>query len=235
MLKAINTNNISASERVYLEMRERISTAVWKPGERLVLRQLAGIFGVSNIPILEALRRLESEGLTISYPNSGAQVRSWDEDDIRGAYLAREALEGVTSRLFAEQASKTAKTKLVEYGRRFNELCRQGNLTAGRKVDVQLHLHVARNADSRPSNSNNPSSLYRLVENSHLLAATIHNACYDGSSALDIKRSEGRHDVLIEALNSGDPDLAERAGKEHVRTTMEEVMECWAKKEIEEI
>jgi DNA-binding GntR family transcriptional regulator len=216
-------------------LREQIATAVMKPGQRLVLRRLAAQFGVSNIPILEALRRLESEGFTVSHPNAGSHVRVWDEHDIRGAYLAREALEGVTARLFAQQASAVAKAKLVEYGRKFDEACRRGDAAIACKLDVQLHLHVARHSDPRPAQSGNPSSLYRMVENSHLLAATIQNWCYDESPEDETRRSEGWHDELIAALNSGDPEAAERAGREHVRTTMDEVMAYWARKEIERI
>lgn len=216
--------NTTTADRIYRTMRDSITTAEMKPGDRLVHRQLAQQFGTSNIPVVEALRRLESDGLVVSYPNAGAQVRVWTEHDIRGAFLAREALEGVTCRMFAEYASPIEKTKLVEYGRRFDEACQAGEYERARKIDIQLHLHIAKSGYSAAGTT----VLYKLVENSYLLAATISNACIDAKLPRETAGPIGVHDELIAALNSGDPDLAEKAGKQHVRTSMEDVMQIWA-------
>lgn len=227
-------NSLSDStiaERVYRTMREDIASATLKPGDRLVVRQLAQQFGASTIPVLEALRRLESEGLTVSYPNAGSQVKIWDDNDIRGTYLVREALEGVTCRLFAESASPLEKAQLAEYGRQFDRACREGDAANGRRIDVQLHLHIARSGGNRNTSSGNPSSLVRFVENSCLLTATIYSSCFELTD-IDIRESEGWHDAMIAALIEGDADNAERLGKEHVRNTMDEVLRRWTQKQI---
>lgn len=226
---ATTNGNTTTAERIYRTMRDSITTAEMKPGDRLVHRQLAQQFGTSNIPIVEALRRLESDGLVVSYPNAGSQVRIWDEHDIRGAFLAREALEGVTCRMFAEYASSIEKTKLAEYGRRFDEACQNLEYERSRKIDIQLHLFIARSGHS----SAGTSVLYKLVENSHLLAATISNICVDSESSEKMLGPIGVHDELIAALISGDPDLAEKAGREHVHTSMDDVMQFWAEKHEE--
>ena len=210
----------TSADIVYLAVREHIMTAQLAPGERLVHRQLAKQYGVSNIPVVEALRRLESDGLVTSYPNAGAQVKSWSQDDIRGAYLAREALEGVTCRLFVENASPREKALLADCGHKFDAACEAESEDAARTADIALHLYIAGdyNATARSS------ALFGLVKNSCLLTATIRSV----SSNYPANRFNGGpigvHDELIEALNSGDPDLAERTGKAHVRNSMEDVM-----------
>ncbi len=61
-------------ERVYQQVRERILGGTYVPGFRIVIDALAEEFGVSALPVREAIRRLEAEGLVVFRPNVGAQV-----------------------------------------------------------------------------------------------------------------------------------------------------------------
>jgi DNA-binding GntR family transcriptional regulator len=61
-------------ERVYQNVRERILGGTYVPGFRIVIDALAEEFGVSALPVREAIRRLEAEGLVVFRPNVGAQV-----------------------------------------------------------------------------------------------------------------------------------------------------------------
>jgi DNA-binding GntR family transcriptional regulator len=61
-------------ERVYQHVRERILDGTYVPGFRIVIDALAEEFGVSALPVREAIRRLEAEGLVVFRPNVGAQV-----------------------------------------------------------------------------------------------------------------------------------------------------------------
>lgn len=210
------TMSSTIADTVYLAMRDDIMTAQLEPGDRLIHRQLAKQFGVSNIPIVEALRRLESDGLVISYPNAGAEVKTWAEDDIRGAFLAREALEGVACRLFIENTSQRERARLADYGRRFDEACLAEDVQAACEADIALHLYIAGGYNA----SAGTSALFGLVKSSCLLTITILNR-----TALKLpgqfEKHVGGHDELIAVLNSGDGDLAERTGKSHVRNALE--------------
>lgn len=228
-------SNSTVADRVYRSMREDISTAALKPGERLVLRQLAKQFGTSNIPILEALRRLEGDGLTVSYPNAGAQVKVWHESDVKGAFLARQALEGVTSRLFAKQATDLDRAKLVEYARRFDEACVQGDVNGAIKLDIQLHLFIARCGNSQNFDMSNPPTLFRLAENSYIVARAVYSAYRDGSEVDVIRESVGSHAELVEALNSGNEDLSEQAAKQHVQQAIDGLLEVITRKSLQDL
>jgi DNA-binding GntR family transcriptional regulator len=65
---------VTKQERVYRTIRERILDGAYGPGYRVVIDTLAAEFGVSALPVREAIRRLEAEGLVIFRPNAGAQV-----------------------------------------------------------------------------------------------------------------------------------------------------------------
>jgi DNA-binding GntR family transcriptional regulator len=71
-------NGVTKQERVYRVIRERILRGTYGPGYRVVIDALAEEFAVSALPVREAIRRLEAEGLVIYRPNAGAQVAPAD-------------------------------------------------------------------------------------------------------------------------------------------------------------
>src|SRR3954447_25004822 len=82
-----------ASNEILRGVRELILDGVLSPGERIRQETLATEYGVSRIPVREALRQLESEGLVTLVPHSGARVARVDFDECVELYQMREALE----------------------------------------------------------------------------------------------------------------------------------------------
>lgn len=87
---------ITLEEKVTSIIREAIFTQQLKPGERLVQDELAGKLGVSRMPVREALRSLEREGLVEMLPHKGAVVIGIRKDDVEELYFLRSQLEGIT-------------------------------------------------------------------------------------------------------------------------------------------
>jgi len=83
----------SAPQLVYEELRELIIKGAFKGGEALRQDELAARFGVSRIPVREALRQLEAEGLVTYEANRGAVVSSLSLDDALEMLDIRIALE----------------------------------------------------------------------------------------------------------------------------------------------
>jgi DNA-binding GntR family transcriptional regulator len=86
-------SNLTAQDVVLTSMREAIMTAALPPGSRLRQERLAELFGTSRIPVREALRALEYEGLVTSLPYRGFTVTELDADDIEEVYDLRIVLE----------------------------------------------------------------------------------------------------------------------------------------------
>jgi DNA-binding GntR family transcriptional regulator len=82
-------------ERVVSRLREAILKQEFQPGERLVQEELAEAMGVSRMPIREALRQLEKEGLVTLEPHKGAIVTPVTVDDIEEIYYLRSVLEAI--------------------------------------------------------------------------------------------------------------------------------------------
>lgn len=82
-----------ASGRVTDALRDAILAGKLRPGSRVRQEELANEFGISRIPVREALRQLESEGLVILVPNSGAWISRLDRAECIEIYKIRERLE----------------------------------------------------------------------------------------------------------------------------------------------
>jgi DNA-binding GntR family transcriptional regulator len=89
----------TAQDVVLAAMREAILSGAAPPGARLRQEKLAQRFGTSRIPVREALRALEYEGLVRSAPYRGFTVTELDADDIEEVYDLRVLLEGHAVRL----------------------------------------------------------------------------------------------------------------------------------------
>lgn len=81
-------------EHVYQELRQAIWTSKLRPGERLVIDQLARQLGVSITPVRDALRRLQLEGLVTETPYRGASVTKASTAEVRELFEIRGVLEG---------------------------------------------------------------------------------------------------------------------------------------------
>jgi len=85
------------------KVREAIVNGHFRPGARLVERDLCAQLGVSRTIVREVLRHLESEGLVANLPNKGPIVAHLNHDEAKQIYEIRGALEGMAARLCAEQ------------------------------------------------------------------------------------------------------------------------------------
>ncbi|MFJ1213802.1 GntR family transcriptional regulator [Burkholderia pyrrocinia] len=84
----------STADAVAASLRDMIINGELEAGERLVERDLADRFGISRIPMREAIQRLEREGLLDIFRNRGAVVRMLSASDVQEIYDLRALLEG---------------------------------------------------------------------------------------------------------------------------------------------
>ena len=99
IIETARLQHATAQEVVLEAVREAILTNVFEPGARLRQEELADLFGTSRIPVREALRALEYEGLVRSEPHRGFTVTSLDADDVEEVYELRVLLESQAVRL----------------------------------------------------------------------------------------------------------------------------------------
>ncbi len=86
---------LSRSEAVREALRDAILSGVLPPGERLNLDEVAEEFGVSRMPVRDAVRQLETEGLLKVFPYKGVEVSTLSTGEIEELFTLRSALEQV--------------------------------------------------------------------------------------------------------------------------------------------
>ena len=97
----IGRGAITKQERVYGILRERIRTGMYGPGHRIVIDQLAAECGVSALPVREAVRRVQAEGLVVFRRNSGACVAPADPQLVESMIDLLAVIEGYATAIAA--------------------------------------------------------------------------------------------------------------------------------------
>lgn len=92
---------LSKSQQAYHWIKERIARQEFTPGYRLVLGSIAGELDMSVVPVREAIRQLEAEGLVTFERNIGARVSMVDDSQYRHSMQALSILEGAATALSA--------------------------------------------------------------------------------------------------------------------------------------
>lgn len=137
-------------------LRESIIHGEYSPGERLVIDEVAARLGVSQIPVREAVRQLEADGLVVVEPYTGATVTQFNPDLIFEIFALLEALEVICGRRactcmsdaeMAELAAIVADMdSLLDDPERWSQQNRQFHLMICRFSHVQLIGRMLENA-----------------------------------------------------------------------------------------
>lgn len=93
----------SKSQQAYHWVKERIASQEFTPGYRLVLGSIASELDMSVVPVREAIRQLEAEGLVMFERNVGARVSMVDDTQYRHSMQALSILEGTATALAARR------------------------------------------------------------------------------------------------------------------------------------
>ncbi len=144
-MPAIDKKFSTRSVEVYKILQKEIVTGQLPPGTRLVRRELAKRFKISPIPIIEALHKLEHDGLTESTPMYGSRVITWDLESLRSDEMLREAIECQCARLCAENASDRDIQALKDLTKQLDQATteEENNMRPAKVLHYQLHFKIA--------------------------------------------------------------------------------------------
>jgi DNA-binding GntR family transcriptional regulator len=115
----------STRERTVAVLRQAILDLHFKPGDRLVERELCEMTGVSRTSLREALRHLVAEGLVQTIPHKGTVVATVTLQDAKQIYQVRGAIEALAVRLFVESAGASEIAALAETAKRYEEAIKE--------------------------------------------------------------------------------------------------------------
>ncbi|WP_160937207.1 GntR family transcriptional regulator [Teichococcus coralli] len=194
-------------QRVHERLRNDILAGRIPPGGRLKIAELARLYGLSQMPVREALQQLQGEGLVILSPNRGARVRAMDAAFIRSLFDIREALEGFLTRQAATRVTPAVIEQLRGIQRRYDAAVESGELRACSALNRAFHEAILRAAG-------NAEAIRLLNQHTALIIALRGRAGYAPGRLAAIRQE---HWALVEALARGDGAAAQRIHAAHVR------------------
>lgn len=213
------------AERAYQVMLDLILRGRLAPGAPLSRRGLARELQLGVQPVTEALQRLEADGLVESLPRVGTRVKVPTEQEIRGHYVVREALESQSARLFAEKASSQEKDELSllaeDLDRSYDNNQRQDPTDAKELEDYWFELHTRHaHFHIRIAECTGCFPLREAMEKNQIV---VFNWLFD--MAFQPREIPARwHTQLMRGLNSGNVEVADQHMRTHVRYGMEELL-----------
>jgi DNA-binding GntR family transcriptional regulator len=192
----------SKSDIVCAMLRELIISGELEAGKPLRQRDLAARFGVSQTPVREALRRLESEGLVVNDPHRGATVIG-STDAVEDNSQIRAVLEPLGARL----AARSITVEQLDRLRVLNDEMLALPESDDRYGTLNRDFHFA---------------IYEAAASPVLLSMMrlLWQAMPDGPKVTRLHRESAvQHQELIEALSERDEDRAAAITAAHILST----------------
>jgi DNA-binding GntR family transcriptional regulator len=208
-------------EEIFDVLHEKIIAGKVKPGEWLRQDDIATQLGVSMTPVREALDLLVSVGLAERVPYRGVRVPQPSEEEIVESYVMRLLLEGAGARAAALKREQSQVEELKRILSRMKGLISLEDMSALRKLSRQFHQSVV-----AISKNILLDRLYGMVMNS-FPDWMLYEYLFRHTDLLESSLSDEyqEHMALVEAIEAGDADLAERMAIAHIRQLGEDLVE----------
>ncbi len=195
----------TSQDGVLGELRRAILDGGVPPGTQIPLAEVAEIFGVSQIPIREALKTLVAEGLISHRRNGGYTVALLTAQELREMYIVRETLESASLAAAVHNATDTDRATAVIANQRLEQAIRDGDAAAYHRGSRQFHAALT-----------GPSRMHRLL---HMLEAAW-NVTEPVQSMVHVSPADradlhADHRAMLEAFLAGDVDTLLAISEQH--------------------
>ncbi|MDR1903698.1 MAG: GntR family transcriptional regulator [Treponema sp.] len=203
------SKNSRVSDQAYTIIKQAILEGRLKPGEKLKKRAMAALCGVSIIPVIDALSRLESEGLVESNPYTGSRVVCINDQWMADLFILREAIEVQIVRILCYTIGLPAAEALRGMARKIDHAA--GRPDKDPKYDelhYEFHFRLAKETGSR--------GLVDEVE--HLQFFTLLSRSEKNYTGLDssLISQQYSHEDIITAILKRNPDEAQNIMRNHI-------------------
>jgi DNA-binding GntR family transcriptional regulator len=203
---------MNKQERVYSALRERILEGAYGPGYRLVIDRIAEAFSVSALPVREAVRRLEAEGLVVFRPNAGAQVSPADPSLYQENLTVFAVLEGYATAEAAPRCSEADLKALAAETETMVRCMETLDVLGFARANQRFHRVIHDACGNAPL-----VDLLRSIERrlDAIRRTVFTHIPYRGLSSIE------DHREIIRLINAGAPSLEiEQAARDHKLRTV---------------
>jgi DNA-binding GntR family transcriptional regulator len=193
-----------------LSLLDKLRMAIYHgeltPGQRLIETELASTYETSRGAVREALVLLSNEGLVSRQRNRGAWVRPVSLAEAIEITEVRAVVEGLCAAKAATAATRRDHRELAAIGRAMTGAVKKGDIVTYNATSQQVHTRVRELAQQATA----AGILERLRYQS--VRYQFHVALLPGRLPQGLKE----HLAIIDAVSSGDPDIAEKTMREHL-------------------
>lgn len=201
-------------------LRSAIINGRLKPGEPLRQDDLAAHFKVSHIPVREALRQLEMEGLAISQRHRGVVVTSLSPQEVQEIFEIRALLEAEALRLAIPNHTQTV---LQQAARILDEIDQEPDISRWGELNHAFHMTLY-----------TPANRPRLLSMINTLHANGDRYVRMKLSVLKCKdRAKQEHQQILEACRQHNIDLAITLVSHHITAAAKELV-TYLQQELEQ-
>ncbi len=187
-------------------LRDEIIRGDLAPGQYLRLEEIAARFDVSTMPVREALRDLEAEGLVTIFPHRGATVTELSADELRDIYDIRAVLEEMATRLAVPRMTPATLDELTSLLERMENAA--GDVVTVVELNHQFHLILYAASGRNHLCELNRMLRYRTQHYLHLYIVEVESG--------HLPQTQGEHRAILEACKRGDADGAAALIRSHV-------------------
>lgn len=204
------------SVQVYEALKEEILRGAVAPGSRLIVRELASRFGVSDIPVREALWVLHREGLVAMNAYSGARVAELTRQEVLEVLVVRAELEGLATELAASRLDEEVLQSLRDLLGEMQAIveARSPDPLAYAALNRDFHSTIFRNCGN-----GRLDHTIQLLWEGHGQLQTVFRLNPDRLS-----RSLEEHRAIVAALEARDGDLAGRLAADHKKLQQQDLL-----------
>lgn len=206
-------SHLTKNAFVHQTLRDAIIRCELAPGERLIIDELARRYEVSIIPVREAIRFLQAEGLVVSVPHVGATVAPISRDSVLEVFTLLEGLEIVGSRAAAERASPA---ELDEIGRLVGAMDEALAADAPQRwadLNTEFHLAISRAAGM--------PILHQMTERAFDLWDRVRRHYFRGVLSRRARKAQTEHRLILQYLRRRELIALEESIRRHNQNALE--------------
>jgi DNA-binding GntR family transcriptional regulator len=213
-------------ETIYAAVKEAILSGQLIPNQPIVEEQLAATLNVSRTPVREALALLEHDGFISTRNGRGLYVRAVTHQEFMEMFIANEAVEPYLARRAARMASDRQLVAIEEAVHRAQQSASQSDTAGFLSASRDFHRLVGKAAGNRPLadfvvQNEERTDMYllnygKVVEQKRMAASVL------------------EHQAILGALQSRDPEAAERLVIYHAQSLRERFTQLFNEENLED-
>lgn len=202
-------------ELIENNLRDEILSGVFPPGARIIIQDIAKRYNVSEMPVREALQRLQGEGLIELLPHKGSRVKVIDPAFMENIYDIRGVIEGLLVCSCVENMSLSSINQLEVINGKIFDAAGENRLLDVVSLNVEFHETIYQF-------NTNPEA-YKIYKKYTSLLRALRKQFPVSVQRMKVMAEE--HTMIIEALKTMDKVALEKLMKEHSEGSKKDLLQ----------